>query len=372
MYRVEGTKQILVNNEELDIREFDVLSDERHILSGKVEKKVNEPSKFTFMIDHTHPEYSTFALYDTELRVYHNDHILFRGKVMQITETHEHKKTIVCEGLLGYLKDIYISNVTYSGLLHDVMLNIMNTYNRMAAVGNNQGFNTIVIDAIDETMIPYDVAITTTFDKPTSLYDVALQMLSGQGALGSSMGEAVLVEEDGKIYYGARKFHAPDEEILTIEYGKNLLSWKMDTVGKDGFTELHVSGKSESGGVVSAVIRNTEWMDGQGFSYRRMHYIDAPDREDGWTTELLQTYGNAYISRAAEARALVNVQAFDYGLVDGGYFDMRYIPFFHRRTVDGNTEQRATPIITLNYDLMNPSNDRCTFGRTTVKMTDLV
>ena len=80
------------------------------IASPKLELELNKAGKFEFSIYPTHPSYRMIEKMKSLITVYHDDSLVFRGRVLNSERGWINEQKIVCEGELAFLNDSVTSD----------------------------------------------------------------------------------------------------------------------------------------------------------------------------------------------------------------------------------------------------------------------
>ena len=85
------------------------LATDKHVIyfikNPKLIKEVNSLEQFTFKIYPNHLNYSQLKIKESIIKVYQDDKIIFKGKIVKEKLNFDKSKDITCEGLLGTLAD---------------------------------------------------------------------------------------------------------------------------------------------------------------------------------------------------------------------------------------------------------------------------
>lgn len=82
-------------------------NDNPGILSPEIDKEINTSGTLSFTILPNHPEWGCFRRMVSVIEVIMRDQLIFRGRVIEISEDNFKQKSIKCEGALGWLVDNY-------------------------------------------------------------------------------------------------------------------------------------------------------------------------------------------------------------------------------------------------------------------------
>ena len=88
-------------------------NDAYFIKNPKLIKEVNSLEQFTFKIYPVHQNYSKLKIKESIIKVYQDDKIIFKGKIVKEKLNFDKSKDITCEGLLGTLADNRFNDIRY-------------------------------------------------------------------------------------------------------------------------------------------------------------------------------------------------------------------------------------------------------------------
>ena len=93
------------------------LATDKHVIyfikNPKLIKEVNSLEQFTFKIYPNHLNYSQLKIKESIIKVYQDDKIIFKGKIVKEKLNFDKSKDITCEGLLGTLADNRFNDIRY-------------------------------------------------------------------------------------------------------------------------------------------------------------------------------------------------------------------------------------------------------------------
>lgn len=93
------------------------LATDKHVIffikNPKLIKEVSSLEQFTFKIYPNHLNYSQLKIKESIIKVYQDDKIIFKGKIVKERLNFDKSKDITCEGLLGTLADNRFNDIRY-------------------------------------------------------------------------------------------------------------------------------------------------------------------------------------------------------------------------------------------------------------------
>ncbi len=118
-----------------DDKEYTLLlpiSEQLKLIEAKLSLELNKSGTFTFEIAVTHPYYDKIIKMGCEITIYQNDKIIYIGRPISEDIDFYRTKTVVCEGILGYLLDsIQIPPYNYNGTVEEVFNKVIDVHNSM-------------------------------------------------------------------------------------------------------------------------------------------------------------------------------------------------------------------------------------------------
>ncbi len=84
---------------------YDYRSDKLKIFNPKLNLEANTTGLFTFKIYSNHPYFEKVKKLSSIIKIYQNDKLIFRGRVLEDKEDFYKSKDVECEGELAFLLD---------------------------------------------------------------------------------------------------------------------------------------------------------------------------------------------------------------------------------------------------------------------------
>lgn len=117
---------------------YDTRIEELKLKNPKLDLEVNKTGSFTFTIYPSHPEYNTLKKLKSIIKVFHDDKIIFRGRVLDDVKGLKNDKQVTCEGELAFLLDSAQRPYEFKGDIHDLFVQFIETHN--SQVDENKRF----------------------------------------------------------------------------------------------------------------------------------------------------------------------------------------------------------------------------------------
>ena len=223
------------------------------VVSPKLELEVNKAGKFEFSIYPNHPHYGLIRKMKSIISVYHNDTLVFRGRVLNSEKGWINESKVTCEGELAFFNDSiirpydYISNgqITVS----DFLAFIIGEHN--SQVEEERRFKLGTVTVVDGDSTNDENLIS----RSNSDYSTAWETISK--SLIEMLGGYLIVRHTSD---GAYIDYLADINVLssqTVEFGKNLTDVIKSVKGEDLYTGIIPLGaKDEEGNRITIASEN--------------------------------------------------------------------------------------------------------------------
>ncbi len=252
--------QIIINNH--DGEQFiihDSRSSRLKVADAVSELELNKTGSLTFKISPTHPYFNVIKKHLSEVYLIQDNDIMFCGRVLNDETDLYNFKTVVCEGMLGYLLDSVQRAKSYSikgnNKIKNYLSDIIKIHN--SQVDTYKQFSVGSITEVDDSETFYKI----------SSYDDTLTTLNED--LINTFKHTYLIPRihNGKKYldYLTSKELPINNQI--IQFGKNLLSFTKTIKGEEIATAIIPLG---------ATIKNEETEDGETLE-TKLTIKDIPD-----------------------------------------------------------------------------------------------
>lgn len=330
------------------------------IFNPKVELELNQIGSFDFTIYNTHPNFDKLKRLKSIIRVYQDDFLLFRGRILDDEEGFYNEKQVECESELAFLVDSIQRPYDFTGTPAELFTLFINNHN--AQVDADKQFKVGNITVTD----PNDYISRSDSEYLNTLESIRSKLLD---TLGGYLW--IRHEPDGVYldYLAELNFLSPQ----TVTFGKNLLDLKRRTEGKDIATAIIPLGAKEEGGEsrlnITSVnngvdyVYNQEAVDQYGWIFKKQIWDDVTEPGN------LLTKGNAALQEQMQMLYSVELDAADLATVD------KTIESFHLGTqVQVNTEPHSITqrflVSKLSIHLLQPASNKLTLGTTYLTFTE--
>lgn len=262
----------------------------------------SDSGELSFRIGASNPCFDTLVTLRSEIAVVDDEcNEMWRGRVWSQECRDFCEKLVVCKGAMDYLHDGVIPAQTFSGTAEAVLSSVISCFNR-TTVESKKRFTVGIVDGIGE--------ISHEMDAPQRAWDLLADLLKGYGG-------SLNTRRDGDVILLDWRAEGKEHRNLcsqTLQWGVNLLSYRMTVDGDDIATVLRGHGKE--GLTFAAVNDGDEYVVNEEaaaeFGYIEDVYRDIACEDPA---ELLAGAKKELAERVKEARS-VEVSAVDLSVVD--------------------------------------------------------
>lgn len=203
---------------------------ELKVIQAKCSLELNKTGSLTFYLAPNHPYYGQVKKHTSEITLYQDNKILFRGRVLNDEIDFDNIKNIECEGELSYLLDSIQRGKEYrfNGGSENVVEKYFNILIR--------NHNSQVDDKKKFTVGIVDVADSNNYLHKVSNYEDTLTIINDK--LINSYGGYIQIRHSGDTRYIDYLSAMSNSSNQTIEFGKNIIDMNKYINGEDIYTAL--------------------------------------------------------------------------------------------------------------------------------------
>lgn len=330
------------------------------IFNPKVELELNQIGAFDFTIYNSHPNFDQLKRLKSIIKVYQDDFLMFRGRILNDEQGFYNEKQVSCEGELAFLIDSIQRPYDFSGTPAELFTQFITNHN--AQVDAEHQFKVGNITVTD----PNDYIARSESEYLNTWESIQKKLIDTNGGY-----IWVRYEEDGVYidYLEELNLLSPQE----IEFGKNLLDLKRRTKGEDIATAIIPLGAKEEdsenrlniASVNNGVdyVYNQEAVDAYGWIFKVRTWDDVTEADN------LLKKGNESLQEQMKLLYTVELNAADLATVD------KTIESFHlgtqvRVTTNPHSINQLFLVSKLSIDLLQPASNKLTLGDSIYTMTE--
>ena len=330
------------------------------IFDPKLSLELNKTGQFEFTIYSDHPYFNSLKRLKSIIRVFQDDFLLFRGRILNDEQGFHNEKVVFCEGEMAFLVDSIQRPYDFTGTPAELFTQFINNHN--AQVDANQRFIVGNVTVTD----PNNYIIRAESDYLTTWESINKKLLEVLG------GYLWVRHETNGIYidYLAElNILAPQE----VTFGKNLLDLKRQTKGEDIATAIIPLGAKEEGSenrlTIASVNNNVDYVYNQEAVNTYGWIFKVQTWDDVTQASNLLTKGNAFLNEQMQMLYSIELDAADLATVDSD------IESFHLGTkVRVKTEPHSINqlflVEKLSINLLQPANNKLTLGSSIYAFTE--
>ena len=245
----------------------DARIDELKVINAKCSLEVNKTGLLTFQIHPIHPYYNVIKKHTSQITLYQDDRVLFRGRVLNDDVTFEKIKTIECEGDLSFLLDSIQRKKSYT--LKGTTNNVETYLTDLITIHNSQvdDYKKFKIGNITVTDNSENLILASKYEDTLSLVNTNLI---------DKFGGYISIRYVGNDKYIDYLSDCIGTCNQIIQFGQNIIDMKTNIKGENIYTALIAVGKKYS---LSSIANGTY----EGF-VKESDYIYSPEAVEkyGW------------------------------------------------------------------------------------------
>ncbi len=336
---------------------YDPRVEELQLFDKKISLEVNKTGAFDFTIYPSHPLYNRIFRLKSSIEVYHDNYLLFRGRVLDDEIDFYNAKKVICEGDMAFLNDGIIRPYAYAGSVTGFLQFVIDSYN--AQVGEEKQFvlgNVTVTDPNDY--------ITRSSINPDSSWNVITDKLVNM------LGGYILVRRENGINFLDYLVDSEYRSLQEITLGENLLDLTRNIKGQDIITALIPYGTrldDSDGNQTDNRLSIVDINNGVDYVFNQeavaaYGWIFGTETWDDVTVpQNLLTKANAELARRINLNVSVEVNAIDLSMTDAEIGEFR---FFEYVKVNSPAHLLTDYMLVtkLDIDMDNPQNNKLTLG----------
>lgn len=355
---------------------YDSRLDKYKIFDAKLNLELNKTGAFAFKLYPDHLNFDKLAKMKSEIKVYQDDDLIFRGRILNEEQGFYNEKQVTCEGELAFLLDSIIrpygsQENPWSGTPEEYLTKLLTEHN--AQVDSWKQFKVGKVTVTDgDTTNPDNIIRRSDSEYKTTWALISEKLI---GSLGGYLW--VRHESDGNyIDYLA------DFDILSnqkIEFGKNLLDLKKIIKGEDIASAIIPLGAKPEGEEERVTIKSVnddidyiydqDAVDSYGWIFKTVIWDDVTEPSN------LKTKAAAYLADAKNFTASIELTAADLaGIENVNPFKLgQYIVVKDKNHgLDTFNSDLKFLVEKLSLDLLTPANNTLTVLTTYKTFTESV
>ena len=279
-------------------------------LSPKLTLETNKAGSLTFTLPPNNVAYNTLSKLTTTIRVFRDNDLLFKGRVINDERDFQKRKQIYCEGMLSYLVDSNMRPYDNSWTVEQFFNAIITNHNR--CVDSTKQFTVGIVDVSTQEAIQ-----RTNGEYTQSLDLIRTELLEKYGGFVRTR------EVNGTNYID---YIAAYSQVAsqTIEFGKNLLDLTEYLSAENVFTVLIPLGAQVEGtdGVKSGRLTISSVNNGKDYleNQNGINLFGRIERTQVWddvsSPDILKSFGELVLDTGVNPDLKLSINAVDLSLAE--------------------------------------------------------
>lgn len=345
---------------------FDTRNDELNIVNPKLDVELNKTGSFTFTIYPSHVHYSRLKKLKSIIKVYQDDYLIFRGRILNDEQGFYNEKQVSCEGELAFLVDSIQRPYDFmSGDLHTTINDLFTFYinNHNAQVDAEHQFlvGNITVTDPNNYIVRSDSTYMNTWDS------INKKLIDSYGGY-----LWIRHEADGNYIDYLSDFDTISSQ--TIEFGKNLIDINKITKGEDIATAIiplgaKLSQDSDERLTIREVndgldyVFNQEAVNEYGWIFKTATWDDVTIAEN------LLRKANETLAQSINLSVSIELNAVDLAAINADINSFRLGTYIQVKTNPHNLNSNFL-VTKLSISLMNVKGNKLTLGKTYSTFTE--
>ena len=345
---------------------FDTKNDELNISSPKLDLELNKTGEFSFTIYPSNPHYDKLKKLKSIIRVYHDNYLLFRGRILNDEQGFYNEKQVSCEGELAFLVDSIQRPYDFmSGDLHttinDLFTFFIDNHNSQVDPEHRFFVGNITVTDPNNYIVRSDSTYLNTWDS------INKKLIDSYGGY-----LWVRHEADGNYIDYLADFDTLSSQ--TIEFGKNLLDINKITRGENIATAIiplgaKVSEDSEERLTIASVndgidyVFNQDAVDQYGWIFKTVTWDDVTIADN------LLTKANKTLAESINLTVSIELNAVDLAAINADINSFRMGTYIRVKTNPHGLDSNFL-VTKLSIDLTNVKSNKLTIGKTYSTFTE--
>lgn len=138
------------------------------LFSPKVQLEVNKVGRFDFKIYPNHPRYNAINKLKSNVEVYQNGVLIFRGRPLDDEIDFDNGKRVLCESDLAYFNDTIIRPYSFNGSIEEFMGLIIDSHNEQVEVNKQFTLGTVTVTDPNNYIVRADNEYSKSLDVITT------------------------------------------------------------------------------------------------------------------------------------------------------------------------------------------------------------
>ncbi len=374
-------------------RIYDARFEKLKIFNAIVELELNKTGSFVFDIYPDHPKYGVLRKLKSEITVWQDNLLIFRGRILNEEQGFYNQRQVVCEGELAFLLDSIMrpygsENEPWRGTPEEYLTMLIDNHNEQMRLAGEEDktFRVGRVTVTDGDTSNKDNLISRYDTDYKRTWDLVTEKLTD--SLGGYLWTRHEVENEKIITYidYLTADELPQYSNQAIEFGVNLLDLKKTTKGEEVMTAIIPLGNKDNDVYVTIkgakdadgnVVCNKDYLIDEnaakllGVIFKTVQFSDITEPYNLWKAakEYLESavkFPTSIELTAADLSGITDKDAFHLGqkiIIKDKYHGLEEI-------ADSASDEYEFIVQKLSLPILQPSNRTLTVGATFLTFTE--
>lgn len=337
------------------------------LINPNLSLTLNKTGTLTFSVPVIHPYYDKISKMQCEISVYKNSKLIYIGRPLTSEEDFYKTSSVTCEGILAYLIDSIQRPYSFKGNIKDFLSSVITNHN--SQIDSFKRFTLGTCDVVDSN---------NYINRSNSGYTDSLTTINNK--LIDTHGGYISVRYSGSTRYIDYKAQSGKENTQVIRFGENLLDLNKYIKSENLVTAIVPLGaETEETGINDTKKRVTIESVNNGKDYlvdetavKQFGYIYKTVEFDDVTLPVnLKTKGQKYLNDNKNLSLTIELSAVDLSVIN---VDIEAFNLGDSVRVISQPHNLDSYFVISEYklDLVDPSNNTITLGKTLSKLSQTV
>lgn len=334
------------------------------IFNPSLELELNKTGSFDFTIYQDHPYYGFIQKLKSIIRVYQDDYLLFRGRVLDDEVGWYNQRQIACEGELAFFFDSVQRPFSYSGTVEECFVLLVENHNTQVEAEKRFEVGTVTVQG----SLSLDIT-----DYPTTFDTLQKSLIEAFG------GYLYIRHVDGISYID----YLAEINLLapqSIEFGKNLMDLKRIRKGGEIYTGIiplgaklkDAEGQDTSERLTIKEVNNyVDYIADEEAKAEYSLIVKPVIFEDITDATALLAAGQAYLPEVVNQWETVELTAADMATVDKNILSFHLGTQVNVISKPHGLNQRFL-VSKLSLKLFDPASNKLVLGKTSKAFSDAI
>lgn len=327
---------------------------DRVVSSPKLTLEINKAGSLTFVIPPTHELYNSLVKLKTIIRVYRDNQMIFKGRIINDERDFYNRKHVYCEGALSFLLDSQMRPYDITGSVSNFLGIVIDSHNNYVDSAKQFTLGRVTVSGVGNVR-------RQNLDYSTTLDVIGNELIAVYGGY-------FQVREVNNVTYLDYLSAYDAVSTQVIEFGKNLLDLTEYISAEDIFTVLVPLGAQEKDaeGKITGRVTIESVNNGQDYLINQdaVNFFGRIEKVQTWdkitSPAALLTNAQALMSRSISTGIKLEIGAVDLNLIDSS-IDTFDIGELVRVVSDPHDIDTIFQVSKIEYDLITPSQSTYTF-----------